>query len=420
MEKQDQKVTILAVDGNTVAFETLMRKYYQPLRKFLASYKLDDQEKSDLLQECFIRAYKNIGKLQPPYNFKSWLFKICGNMAKNNYSRRKIHSSLENKDFLTKTSSEDEIPEKDKLNFLIMAIDNLSPALKKTARYYFLHNHTINIITHKLNVPAGTIKRRLFDAKELIQKEYAKMKKQEAVPQLAPVVTITVRDNADLKIKTDNISMLFGNFGREPEVGACSMGRNFEYPGGLLDTVHVYRLTRKVNFLEKELYEVTEIKQKNEKPFSQPVTIYHTLKDNGYEIAFCSMTDKEGIPVIDEFNSEMKAEILRPGILADGRIVEAVSLTIDNNCFENCLRTTSLIKKGNQKHHAIKDLYDLVVEFYFTEDGRTILVRVYEFVENNAKEEVYLVNNQSRFIENREYRLRYEEICEVIKENLNS
>ena len=68
----------VAVFNNKRAFDTLVRKYQSPLRRFLLTQTLGDSQLSDdLAQDTFIKAYVSIGKFAGRSSFQTWLFRIA-------------------------------------------------------------------------------------------------------------------------------------------------------------------------------------------------------------------------------------------------------------------------------------------------------------------------------------------------------
>lgn len=68
-------------EGDTEAFESLVRKYQDPV--FSIAYRMvgDREEARDLAQESFIRAYEAIDSYNSKMPFRSWLYRICTNAS---------------------------------------------------------------------------------------------------------------------------------------------------------------------------------------------------------------------------------------------------------------------------------------------------------------------------------------------------
>ena len=71
-------VTQVAVFGNKRAFDSLVRKYQSPVRRFLLHLTLGNEMLSDdLAQDTFLKAYTSIGQFKGLSSFQTWLFRIA-------------------------------------------------------------------------------------------------------------------------------------------------------------------------------------------------------------------------------------------------------------------------------------------------------------------------------------------------------
>ena len=66
-------------DGDVALFEVLIRRYNPYLYKVGRSYGFNHEDVEDLMQESFIKAYENLGKLENGVYFKTWLIRIMLN-----------------------------------------------------------------------------------------------------------------------------------------------------------------------------------------------------------------------------------------------------------------------------------------------------------------------------------------------------
>ena len=63
--------------GDQAAFKALVLRHSARVRGFLARLCQDKDQADDLAQECFLLAFRHIGKYQPSGQFSSWLLKIA-------------------------------------------------------------------------------------------------------------------------------------------------------------------------------------------------------------------------------------------------------------------------------------------------------------------------------------------------------
>jgi RNA polymerase sigma-70 factor (ECF subfamily) len=87
-------VLSLAKSGNADAFTELMKEYQKPILRYLFRLTGDYDIASDLAQETFIQAYKNISNLNAEAAFKTWLYRIATNKASQFRRRRRLLSVI--------------------------------------------------------------------------------------------------------------------------------------------------------------------------------------------------------------------------------------------------------------------------------------------------------------------------------------
>ncbi len=71
------------------SFEELVFRYSARLRHFLRHKIQTDQDIEDLVQETFLKAFRNIGRFDPQKKFSTWLYTIAVRQAISRYRRQK-------------------------------------------------------------------------------------------------------------------------------------------------------------------------------------------------------------------------------------------------------------------------------------------------------------------------------------------
>ena len=85
----DELVTRTAA-GDDDAFRELVERWERPVLAFLARMLRSPEDARDLASECFLRVYRHAGTYRPEGKFKSWLFRIAGNLARSELRRRSV------------------------------------------------------------------------------------------------------------------------------------------------------------------------------------------------------------------------------------------------------------------------------------------------------------------------------------------
>lgn len=75
--------------GTVEAFDLLVSRYKDPLTNYIYRFLGDMKECEDLLQETFLRVYRNRHSYRRIAKFSTWLYTIAGNLARSEYRKRK-------------------------------------------------------------------------------------------------------------------------------------------------------------------------------------------------------------------------------------------------------------------------------------------------------------------------------------------
>ena len=75
--------------GTVEAFDILVSRYRDPLMSYIYRFLGDMKEGEDLLQETFLRLYRNRHSYRRIARFSTWLYTIAGNLARSEYRKRK-------------------------------------------------------------------------------------------------------------------------------------------------------------------------------------------------------------------------------------------------------------------------------------------------------------------------------------------
>lgn len=144
----------------------------------------------DLSQDILLDIMININKGIKIENFDYYIWQIC----KNHYSKyvaRKVKDSekimpIEEIDEPgSDISSLDKLINSEKIAMINVAIKLLSSDYSEILYSYYVEDRTLSFIANKMNLPLGTVKRRLFDIRNKL-KEYLKMERLNGKKAFVP------------------------------------------------------------------------------------------------------------------------------------------------------------------------------------------------------------------------------------------
>ena len=87
-EQQDEIIAALVQSGKSDFFGILINRYQEKMMRYARKFLSNDDDKKDIVQEIFIKAYVNIKSFDPKRKFSSWLYRIAHNELVNNLKKK--------------------------------------------------------------------------------------------------------------------------------------------------------------------------------------------------------------------------------------------------------------------------------------------------------------------------------------------
>ena len=172
-----------ALDGDQKAYKALFEMYRQAIFHIAVKIVRNPEEANDLVQETFIKAFGSLKTYDHNYRFSTWLYKIAANCSIDFLRKRKIDSMSLDKPIPTKDGDvqmgipdDTYNPEKDLRSHeqsigIEEAIESLPEKYREVIVLRHKEDKPYEEIASLLNVPVGTVKARIFRARELLKKK---------------------------------------------------------------------------------------------------------------------------------------------------------------------------------------------------------------------------------------------------------
>jgi len=185
MERSDAMLVEMVQKGDRTAFNLLVQKYQHRVLKLVMRYVRDQAEAEDIAQEAFIKAYRALPSFRGESAFYTWLYRIAANTAKNvlSSSRRKLVDydlDLQDpEDYAAQALLKDgDTPEGMLLTEEIRqtvtdAMQALPDDLREAIELRELEGLSYEEIAEVMACPVGTVRSRIFRAREAIDKKLA-------------------------------------------------------------------------------------------------------------------------------------------------------------------------------------------------------------------------------------------------------
>ena len=168
--------------GEKEAFDMLVLKYQHKLVKLISRYIRDPAEVLDVAQESFLKAYRALPNFRGDSAFYTWLYRIAINTAKNHLvaqGRRPpdgdIDSSeaeqYEGQSELKDHATPERLLLRDEIQRTVVdAIEQLPEDLRTAITLRELEGLSYEDIAQAMDCPIGTVRSRIFRAREAINK----------------------------------------------------------------------------------------------------------------------------------------------------------------------------------------------------------------------------------------------------------
>ena len=169
--------------GDSAAFDLLVRKYQHRIVALVGRYVHDWSESQDVAQETFLRAYRALGSFRGDAQFYTWLHRIAVNTAKNHLvaqNRRPPTDDVDAADAeqydagvrLRDTDTpERELMRQELERTVMQAVDALPEELRTAITLREVEGLSYEEIAQKMDCPIGTVRSRIFRAREAIDVE---------------------------------------------------------------------------------------------------------------------------------------------------------------------------------------------------------------------------------------------------------
>ena len=156
-------------DGDLNAFETLYNKHKRKVFQTALAITRDRNAAEEILQDCLVRTYTNIHKLNGTGSISPWLHRVTVNLSYSWGSRRRpfllpLEEMLKGVKAPASASPERCAERKETQGVVQEAIRSLSPKHRAVVVLYYLHGFSLNEIAYILECPVGTVKSRLHYA----------------------------------------------------------------------------------------------------------------------------------------------------------------------------------------------------------------------------------------------------------------
>lgn len=172
MDTQSDEVIVQKVlGGDTHLFGEIVNRYQNKLLRYVWYLTNHSNDSEDVVQETFIKVYRNLNGFNTTLKFSSWIYRIAHNEAMNFVKKKKPilvgHDEmykLEN--IKNQTSNTKKI---ENTLYIRQLLDTLELKYREPLELYYIEERTYEEISDILRIPIGTVGIRIRRAKESLK-----------------------------------------------------------------------------------------------------------------------------------------------------------------------------------------------------------------------------------------------------------
>ena len=175
----DGELITKAIRGREDGFEELVRRYQRPITGYVYRMLNNYDASLDVTQEVFIKVYNSLERYSSEYKFSTWLYRIAHNaaidhMRRNSVNQQSIEAENADGSYQLQIESSQPNPEQQReRSEWRREIETVVKCLPQVYRELILLRHSQDLsydeIAEITNLPLGTVKNRLFRAREMMR-----------------------------------------------------------------------------------------------------------------------------------------------------------------------------------------------------------------------------------------------------------
>lgn len=182
LRQEDGRLVARLRDGDIDALGVLYERYKSRVYRTALAITHDERMAEDILQEVFLRVNRYADSFDQAQPFEPWVYRITVNLSYSwtNKAKRWVTIFQDALEQLRAPSRRDPArvaESREECAILRRAIDGLPDAHRLVIILYYLEGLSVSEVAYAVGVPEGTIKSRLYYAREKLRKAIADQEK---------------------------------------------------------------------------------------------------------------------------------------------------------------------------------------------------------------------------------------------------
>jgi len=171
MRIEDDLLAVRCQLGEPAAFDELIARWHEPLWKYARRLTGDEDAAADTVQEVWLRVLRGIARLRDPALLRPWLFGIARRVVMDRLRASYSEPAMVPIDETDLAGDDDARELADDVNALHAELEQLPVLEREVLVLFYLRELTLTELAAVLAVPVGTIKSRLFRARNALRRQ---------------------------------------------------------------------------------------------------------------------------------------------------------------------------------------------------------------------------------------------------------
>ena len=172
--------------GDERAFERLIARHQDRVFTRIFFMVRDRETAADLTQEAFLRTWRGLASFREESLFTTWLAKVALNVTRHHFERQRAQKRTRREFSIDAPGKDDQggyeiadrthLPEEwalrnERQKAILAAIATLEPEFREALSLRDLHGYSYQEIGETLDLPIGTVKSKIFRARQALQEK---------------------------------------------------------------------------------------------------------------------------------------------------------------------------------------------------------------------------------------------------------
>jgi len=165
----DELLVLKCQDGDAEAFKKLVSRWHGRLRRHAWYLTHDADATGDIVQDAWLDIVRTIRRLKEPASFRGWAYRIVGNKAADWVRTKKRHQALGRAVARKKknvTACPSAVKSENVQSMVRRGLRTLPAVSQQILSMKYLDRMSAREIAETLDIPVGTVKSRLYHARE--------------------------------------------------------------------------------------------------------------------------------------------------------------------------------------------------------------------------------------------------------------